>query len=363
MTSPMPTVPVGVMAQILELARWAPSGDNSQPWRFEVVDKNHVIIHGFDTRDHCVYDLKGEPSQMSLGAMLETLSIAASGHGLETAVHRRPEMPDTAPTFVVRFTPNAEISADPLIPCITARSVHRKPMSIRRLTESEKKALEDSVGLAYRIEWIEGFSSKWTVARLMFGNAKLRLTLPEAYRTHRDVIQWNARYSEDRVPDKALGVDPLTVRLMQFVMQSWSRVELFNRYLAGTVAPRIQMDFVPSLACGAHFVIKAQRSPTNIDDFVAAGRAMQRCWLTATRLGLFQQPELTPLIFSRYIREGTTFTAHSALTAQARRLEEQARAVIGTDIERAVWMGRIGAGTVPWSRSLRRPLQQLMRSN
>ena len=50
--------------------------------------------------------------------------------------------------------------------------------------------------------------------------AKLRLTLPEAYLTHRDVIQWHARHSDDRVPDQALGVDPLTTRLMQFVMAS-----------------------------------------------------------------------------------------------------------------------------------------------
>lgn len=360
MSSPMPAIPAGVMAQILDLARWAPSGDNTQPWRFEVVDAHHVVVHGFDTREHCVYDLKGGPSQMSLGALLENMAIAASSHGLGTVVQRRTKMPDTTPTFDVHFTPDVDLPADPLIAYITTRSVHRKPMRTRRLTAAEKESLEASVGPAHRIEWIDGLSSKWRVARLMFDNAKLRLTLPEAYRTHRDVIQWNARHSDDRVPDQALGVDPLTARLMQFVMQSWKRVEFFNRYLAGTVAPRIQMDFIPSLACGAHFVIKAKRRPTTIDDFVAAGRAMQRCWLTTTRLGLFQQPELTPLIFSMYVREGTTFTADTALASQARRLEARAGTVIGTDIEHAVWMGRIGAGTVPWARSLRRPLQQLM---
>ncbi|SFU47558.1 nitroreductase family protein [Nitrosospira multiformis] len=65
------------IANILQLARWAPSGDNTQPWRFEIIDDCHLIIHAFDTRDHCVYDLDGHPSQISLGALLETLSIAA----------------------------------------------------------------------------------------------------------------------------------------------------------------------------------------------------------------------------------------------------------------------------------------------
>ena len=26
------------LTRILELGRWAPSGDNTQPWRFEIVD-------------------------------------------------------------------------------------------------------------------------------------------------------------------------------------------------------------------------------------------------------------------------------------------------------------------------------------
>ena len=121
------------------------------------------------------------------------------------------------------------------------------------------------------------------------------------------------------------------------------------------------MDFIPSLACGAHFIIKAQQQPASIDDFVAAGRAVQRCWLTATQLGLFQQPELTPLIFGSYVRHGVKFTAQPALEAQAQTLEVRARRSISADLECAVWMGRIGIGTTPNARSLRRSLQQLMR--
>ena len=152
--------PNGVMAQILDLARWAPSGDNTQPWRFEVTDEHRVVIHGFDTRSHCVYDLQGGPSQIALGALLETLSIAASGHGLAMTAQRRIEMPDITPTFDVQFTPDAGLAADPLIPCITTRSVHRKPMGTRALTAAEKQVLEASVGAAHCIEWIEGFGNK-----------------------------------------------------------------------------------------------------------------------------------------------------------------------------------------------------------
>src|SRR5258706_12299954 len=69
-----------VIEQILELARWAPSGDNTQPWRFELTGDDRLVVHGFDTREHCVDDFEGHPSQISIGAILETLGIPPPRH-------------------------------------------------------------------------------------------------------------------------------------------------------------------------------------------------------------------------------------------------------------------------------------------
>lgn len=350
-----------VVEQILDLARWAPSGDNTQPWRFEIVDERHVVVHGFDTRDHCVYDLDGHSSQIAVGALLETIAIAASGHGLQTHIVRRPDTPETHLLFDISFAADPGIQPNPLIPLIPLRSVQRRALRTRSLTSEEKQALAASAGQGWRVIWLEGPAGRWRAARLMFANAKLRLTLPEAYAVHRSVIEWNARFSEDRVPDQAVGLDPLTLKLMRWVMQSWRRVEFFNTYLAGTLAPRIQLDLIPALACGAHFVIVAERPPETLDDHVAAGRAMQRFWLTATRLGLQLQPELTPLIFAGYVRAGRRFSAAPGAWERAQRLAARLEGLIGTaQCQRAVFMGRIGAGQAPRARSTRLPLARLL---
>ena len=139
--------------------------------------------------------------------------------------------PDDKPVFDVAFAPDSTVQPDPLIPYIPVRSVQRRRMRTRPLTSREKAMLESALGEGCDVLWLEGFAKKWNVARLMFDNSKLRLTLPEAYRVHREVIQWNARFSEDRVPDQAIGLDPLTTRLMRWVLGSWRRVEFFNRYL------------------------------------------------------------------------------------------------------------------------------------
>jgi nitroreductase len=351
------------VAEILELARWAPSGDNTQPWRFEVVDAHHLVVHGFDTRDHCVYDLDGHPSQIAHGALLETLAIAASAHGLRAEISRRPDAPDERPDYHVELIPDDSIKPDPLLPHIPQRSVQRRPMRTTPLTAAQKQALQDAVGHPYTVRWFEGGRQRWRLAKLMFDNAKIRLTLPEAYSVHRAIIEWNARFSEDKVPDRALGLDAMTLRLMHWVMASWQRVEFFNTWLAGHLTPRIEMDLLPGLLCGAHFAILADRSPETVDDYVAAGRATQRFWLMATRLGLQLQPELTPLIFGRYVREGRQFSRLPAATRLADSLYRRLSALLpGNAVEQAVFLGRVGQGRPAASRSLRRPLNNLLQS-
>ena len=348
------------LEQILELARWAPSGDNTQPWRFEILDTHRLIVHGHDTRDHCVYDLDGHPSQISLGALLETMAVAASGFGLEMQATRRPEAPEARPTFIVDFVPAPRLDADPLADFILPRSVQRRPLSRRPLTTTEKTALAATLPSGFGVTWLEG-RQRTAAARLMYRNAKLRLTMPEAHQVHQAVIEWNARYSEDRMPDQALGVDAVTAKLMRWIMRDWRRVEFFNTWLAGTVAPRLQMDLIPGLACAAHFVLTAEHRPHRIDDYVAAGRAMQRFWLTATAQGLQLQPELTPLIFSRYVRDGRVFSGTPGMQRRAADLAQQGELLVGKQVwERAVFMGRIGAGAPAAARSIRKPLNELL---
>jgi hypothetical protein len=345
--------------QILDTARWAPSGDNTQPWRFEILDEARFVIHGFDTREHCVYDLDGQPSQMALGALIETISIAASTFGLTANVVRRTESADTQPTFDVTLLSDPSVRISELFSSIPARSVQRRAFSPRRLSVEQKSALEQALDPGYRILWLEGAGPKWQTARLMFANAKLRLTTEEAYRVHSDIIHWGRRFSPDRVPDQALGVDALTLKLMQWLMKDWARVRFFNRFLAGTWAPRIQMDFLPSLLCGAHFVLLRKNAAASIDDHVDAGRMVQRLWLTATSMGLMHQPELTPLIFARYVRNGVAFSTSAAAASLAVSLAERTRRLIGPDLDCAAWIGRIGTAPSAMSRSLRRPLSSL----
>jgi len=169
-----------------------------------------------------------------------------------------------------------------------------------------------------------------------------------------------AKFSADRIPEQAVGVDPLTARFMRWVMGSWERVGFFNTYLLGHLPPRLQLDLLPGLRCGAHFSLLAPAPLVTVDDYLAAGRALQRFWLTATQLGWLIQPEMTPVIFTRYHRRGLAFTVMQAALKETERLNARLENMVGTaQIERLFFMGRIGMKPRPWARSTRKGVAEL----
>jgi len=90
---------------------------------------------------------------------------------------------------------------------------------------------------------------------------------------------------------------------------------------------------------------------------------MQRVWLTATSVGLQMQPETTPLIFRAYVRSGRRFTQADRVNALATTLADRLDRLIGPEaLDSAVFLARVGAGPKARSRSLRLPVQALLRS-
>jgi hypothetical protein len=233
-------------------------------------------VHGNDTRDWCLYDFNGHASHMAHGALLETLRIAATGEGLVATWALRPGSPETAPVFDVRLAARPGLAPDPLLPFIESRVVQRRAMRTTPLTPAQRAALAAAPGPGYTAQFFESSAERKAVAGFLWRSAYLRLICPEAYPVHKEIIEWRTRFSKDRIPEQAVGVDA-TARLMEWVMASWGRVKFFNTYLFGTIAPRIQLDYIPARACAAHVLIRADVPAEGIEAHVRGGVALQRC--------------------------------------------------------------------------------------
>lgn len=350
------------LTAVLELARWAPSGDNTQPWRFEIVNDALIRIHGSDTREHILYDFDGHASHIAHGALLETMRIAASGFGLRTQWTVSSSGDDRLPLYDVTLTQDSAISQDPLFAFIETRTVQRRMMKTTPLTPTQRQALLHAAGDDFKVQLFESFGERLKMAKLLWQSANIRLTCPEAFAVHSEIIEWNARFSKDRIPDQAVGVDPATARLMKWVLQSWGRVDFFNKYLMGTVAPRLQLDFLTALGCAAHVLISPKKTPQSLEDWVQLGIVWQRLWLTTTQQGLHLQPEMTPLIFRWYARAGRRFSAEPQLFEQALKVSDSLEEIAGArPTSDFGFLARVGCSATPKSRSIRLDLADLMK--
>lgn len=348
---------------ILDLARWAPSGDNSQPWRFKILGEDRVSVAVTREEDD-IYDYNnGQPTLLATGMLLETMRIAASRFG-RTAQWEYLGPRGRGHEIEVRLPKRPSIVEDPLYPYITIRSVDRTPYRRRRLSDEQKDALSRALGDELDIRWYESRIKRWRAARINAMATDIRLRLPEAFRVHKRILDWNQRFSRDRVPAAAVGVDPLTLKLMKFVLRNWPRADFFNRYLAGTAMPRIQLDLIPGMFCAGHFTIERRQSAAPGDEFkslLRAGQAIQRFWLTAVEKGLSMQPAIAPLIFSWYA-VGGEYLSDKAIKRKALALAGRLAQAEALEPGRALFRGRVGWPARPTvgARSIRKPLKSLI---
>ncbi|MCB1957109.1 MAG: hypothetical protein KDG55_15625 [Rhodocyclaceae bacterium] len=134
-----------------------------------------------------------------------------------------------------------------------------------------------------------------------------------------------------------------------------------NRFLMGTIAPRIQLDLIPAIACAAHVMLRPVREPKELTDYVRLGGAMQRIWLTVAAEYLYLQPEMTPVIFRWYAREAISFSSRADLAKAAAHLADEFEALAGVDDSTPIgFFCRVGASSRPDARSVRKSVGELL---
>lgn len=354
-----PPAPQTPLQSILAAARWAPSGDNSQPWTFEPAGPLAVTVRLLREPGNTYEYRDGEPVLLAGGMLLESLAIAASSHAMRMDWSVSPA---DAWQLDVRFVPDPGMEPSPLAAALPVRSVVRHGMGARRLTGPEKQALSAALGPSLEATWFETPAERRSVARLGAMATDIRLRTRETFAVHGRVVDWDRRRSPDRVPARAIGLNRPTLTLMRWGMRSWDRMHRMNRLL-GTSAAALQLDHWPAFRSAAMFAIRLvpqNDGPTEAptpDATLRHGMALQRFWLTATRLGLGLQPALATLIFADYGWNRVPFTADDTLLDKAQALGEAFETQLGP-VEAFIFLGRVGrlSPGLPGPRSTRRNL-------
>ena len=86
--------------KILEAGCRAPSGSNSQPWRFMVKD-NQISIFALPEKDHPILNFRHRGTWVAHGALLENILITSSHLGYKTDVKLFPDK--DYPKFIAKI--------------------------------------------------------------------------------------------------------------------------------------------------------------------------------------------------------------------------------------------------------------------
>lgn len=343
----------GVLKKILEYGVRAPSGDNCQPWRF-AASGNRLLVLDDPGRDTSLYNVRNAATLIAHGALIETLSIAATAFGLKADVRLFPGGKDE--TASIAFSPD-EAPPDALYAYIHRRTTNRFPYRKRPLDPGAADALAASASPVpgARVALREDREGRRKAARVASVNDRLLFEVRGLHDFLFAQIRWSAREAEatgDGMDIRTLGLNPLQQRLFR-LLKPWPMVRALNCTGLSRMVP-LQSYMLCSGSAAMGLLTAKGTSP---ESFINGGRALQRLWLTAASLGLSFQPMagITFLIQRLYLDGGRGLEGghRRIVEAAERRLREVFPSTRGDAI---VMLFRTGYAAPPAVGSLRRPV-------
>jgi len=348
-----------IIHKILDIAKWAPSGDNSQPWSFKIINKHKFKI--IIKKSNNIYNYNdNQPTFLSIGCLLENISIAASNYKKNIKWQYFDDK--VSPYIIVTLIKNNNINIDPLFSSITLRSVNRFPYKLTKLNKLEKIKLQNEIGKELDIVWFNNVLKKINLSLFNGLSTSIRLNIKETYDVHKKIIDWKNNQSNTGIPTKALGLSTPSLKILKYIMKSYKLSNIINKIPGTMLISKLQLDYIPGMFCSDHFIIFYKNKKQYLDkvDIIKAGCKIQRFWLRATSLGLSIQPSLSPLCFSYYGQKSTTVTKQKYFNKKTKQLNKKFIKLF--DNKNVLFFGRIGVPKTKniFFRSWRKSINSLM---
>ncbi|MCK4623646.1 MAG: nitroreductase [Desulfuromonadales bacterium] len=346
--------------KLLQFAVTAPSGDNCQPWKFAVNDRQ-IKVFNVPGKDTSLYNFQQMASLVAHGALLENILIAAPSLGFMPKIEYFPDSgnPDLVATVELG---EGERFEDPLLPWMLKRCTNRKKYDGIPLTEEQENAL---VHAPYEVPKakvrLETDPAKVkSLAAILANNDRLVFENSYLHNFLFEHIRWTdeeARQTSDGLDIKTLELktpDSLVFKFFKY----WPVVEKLNRVgLSKMVAKQAEKLCLSASGVG---IITVQGNSD--EDFLLGGRVMQRVWLEATRLGLSFQPLAGIAFLMQRVSAGATGELAPQQVKLISDVGEKVSQLFYLDQEEVVMFFRVGRGGPPSARSLRKPLDGLIKS-
>lgn len=343
------------LKEIIRDGTLAPSGENCQPWKFSVkltADGAVISIFNVPEADQSLYNAEQKGSYVAHGALVENMCISAREHGYESTVEIFPKSAEQNLVSVITLR-RGQSRAEPLYQAIAERCTNRKAYTGQKLSAEQKAALIDaarSTGFA-ELKIVDDAERLRTLGHALAINEKVIFENKKVHDFFYDHVLWK---TEDQSKAGGFFIDTLEFLPHQLkgvkLFKNWFILRLLNK-LAG-VSKMIVKENAEKYAASGTLAVVAVNGKTS-KDFVNAGRAMERVWLTATKLGLAVHPNTGILYFTEQITSGNAGAFSTGHIAQIKEAYQTIAKNFGVEGKTLPMLFRIGFADAPTARALR----------
>jgi len=295
----LPQAPVEAARALIGAAILAPSHMNSQPWRFEV-DTGEVRMLLDAQRTLPLDDPDQRFAQISLGAALENLLVAARAWGQHPTVRYLPwgttPRPGTSLTVATLTWQAGERPRDRLLfSVLTERRSNPRGFDGREITIPNRGQLLAQVGEEVRAHWLDDRDDVRAVADVVHDSVRALMEDREAQAERRAWLRGSdseARERGDGVTAERLGLGGPARWLSG---RALSPKSMLYGWGASSLA-KGQRDLVRSSGAVALLTLPAKSDA----GWILGGQAYERFALRCATLGIAQQPLSAPIASPRH---------------------------------------------------------------
>ena len=363
--TPPPLRPAPALRErLVSAAVAAPSGGNSQPWRWLASNDALHLFHD-RSRSAAMPDFEHHAGYVALGAALENVVLAAHAEGLEAALRLFPsaEAPDLVASVGLYEGVVAGVEPhwrDELAAQIGVRHTNRRTQRTRlpaamlaELTEAVRSVAGAELHL------LAEDSELTSIGELVGEGDRLRFLDERCNRDLLSEIRWTPEEGE-RTRD-GLTLDNLELgrgdRAALQMLRSWRSLRLVRAWNGGRGFVRGSLQSITTSGAVGLLTMPGTRPL----DYLHGGRAVERMWLVAQAQGLAVQPMTAlPYMFAR-VFQGDGLGLDPTTTAALQRLRAPyLRLFPGAEQTAEVLLFRISQAEPTPARALRRELADVL---
>ncbi len=272
----------------------APSAGNSQPWKWFYFDGYLFLF--IEDEEHSPYgDLNDISSLLAAGAALENLELEARRKKYGVSIKLKPLSNEAKLAAVIWFDSEplaapALAGGDDLVNYIDYRVTNRKPGSGKKISKEKMDKLRAAVASVSGTQLIvkEQPAAIAEVAMLAGVANRIKLLYPPSHFEFFRQIRWNndeCMRTGDGVHIDSYSLSPGEVIAYRAIKKQ-EVIRLLSDWKGGQALELgTRATVASSSAIG--LISITENSPEN---YILAGRAMQRMWLTASKNDLAIQP-------------------------------------------------------------------------